>query len=134
MAKISIRQSVEIKASPHDVYEALMDQEKHSEFTGEKAAIDRKVNGKFSTFGGYAKGKFIELIQDKRVVQTWKANDWMKDDVSTITITLKRTEAGTLLEFVQTGVPERFVEGIDQGWHEFYWEPMKRMLERRSST
>jgi len=130
MTKTSIRQSVEIKASPHDVYEALMDPEKHSEFTGDRVVIERKVNGKFSAFGGYAKGKFRELIQDKRIVQTWRANDWRKDDVSTITITLKPTETGTSLEFIQTDVPEKFAEGVSQGWHEFYWKPMRKMLER----
>jgi len=130
MTKISIRQSVEIEASPHDVYEALMDPEKHSGFTGDVAVIERKVNGKFSAFGGYAKGKFRELIQDKRIVQTWRASDWKKDEVSTITIILKRTETGTSLEFIQTDVPERFAEEISQGWHEFYWKPMRKMLER----
>jgi uncharacterized protein YndB with AHSA1/START domain len=30
----SIRQCVTIKASPHAVYEALMDPKKHGEFTG----------------------------------------------------------------------------------------------------
>jgi activator of HSP90 ATPase len=130
MAKMSIRQAVEIRASPHDVYEALMDPEKHSELINDRAVIERKVGGKFSTFGGYAKGKFIELIQDKRIIHTWRANDWMKDDISTITITLKPTKTGTALEFVQTGVPERFIGNISQGWEELYWKPMKKMLER----
>ncbi|VVB73230.1 Activator of Hsp90 ATPase -like protein [uncultured archaeon] len=130
MAKHTIRHSMEIRASPHDVYEALMDSEKHSGFTGGEAVISRKVGGKFTTFGGYAEGKFIELVQDRRIIQTWRANDWMKEDVSTITITLKPTEAGAALEFVQTGVPEKFVEEISQGWHDFYWKPLKKMLER----
>jgi len=130
MAKITIRQNVEINASPHDVYEALMDSEKHSELIDDKAVIERKVGGKLSTFGGYAKGKFIELIQDRRIIHTWRANDWMKDDLSTVTITLKPTASGTSLEFVQTGVPERFIDNISHGWEEFYWKPMKNMLEK----
>lgn len=32
----TIEQSVTFNASPHDVYEALMDSEKHSQFTGAK--------------------------------------------------------------------------------------------------
>ncbi len=130
MTKTSIRQSVEITARPHDVYEVLMDPEKHSELTGDVAVIERKVNGKFSAFGGYAKGKFRELIQDKRIILLWRANDWRKDKFSTVTIILKPTKTGTLLEFIQTDVPEEFAEDVDQGWHEFYWKPMKRMLEK----
>ena len=37
----TIEQTVTIKASPHDIYEALMDSEKHSRFTGAPAK-DRK--------------------------------------------------------------------------------------------
>ena len=33
----TIEQTVEFSASPHEVYEALMDSEKHSAFTGAKA-------------------------------------------------------------------------------------------------
>jgi activator of HSP90 ATPase len=130
MAKTSIKQKVEIKASPHDVYEALMDSEKHSEFTGDEAVISRKVGGKFTTFGGYAEGKNIELVPDKRIVQTWRANDWMRGDLSTITIILKPTKTGTSLEFIQTDVPEKFADEISQGWNDFYWKPMKKMLEK----
>ena len=35
----TIEQTVTIKANPHDVYEALMDSEKHSQFTGAPADI-----------------------------------------------------------------------------------------------
>ena len=44
----SIRQTVTFKASPHAIYEALMDSKKHSEFTGGEAKISRKIGGKFS--------------------------------------------------------------------------------------
>ena len=130
MAKKTIKQSIEIKVSPHDVYEALMDSEKHSKFTGDEAVISRKVGGKFTVFGGYAEGKNIELIQDKRIVQTWHANDWPEDHYSKITITLTPSKTGTILNFTQTGVPEKFYDDISQGWDDFYWKPMKKMLER----
>ena len=46
----TIKQSVTFKASPHVVYEALMDSEKHSEFTDSEANISREVDGKFSVY------------------------------------------------------------------------------------
>ena len=130
MTKEKIKQTVEIEATPHAVYEALMDSEKHSEMTGNIAVIERKANGKFSAFSGYAEGKFIELVPDKRIIQTWRANDWPKGAVSTITITLKPAKTGTLLEFIQTDVPEKFAEETSRGWHEFYWKPMKKILKK----
>ncbi|MGA2318205.1 MAG: hypothetical protein ABSG71_17760 [Thermodesulfobacteriota bacterium] len=44
----TIRQSITFKASPHEVYDALMDSRKHAKFTGAKARISRKVGGKFT--------------------------------------------------------------------------------------
>lgn len=70
-----ISQSVTLKASPHDVYEALMDSKKHAKFTGGKASISREVGGKFSAFNGYAEGINLQLVPDKKIVQSWRASD-----------------------------------------------------------
>ena len=39
-------------------------------------------------------------------------------------------KAGTRLTFVQTGVPAGRVEDLRAGWTEYYWAPMKEMLEK----
>ena len=52
MSKL-IRQTVTFKATPHEVYEALMDSRKHAKFTGDQANISRKVGGKISAYGDY---------------------------------------------------------------------------------
>ncbi len=128
--KNSIRQTVNIKASPHDVYEALMDSKKHAEFTGDKASISRKVGGKFSTFDGYSEGKNLELIPDTKIVQTWRAVDWPENVYSIITFSLTKTPAGTRLIFTQTNIPGEFIDDVSQGWKDYYWQPMKQMLEK----
>ena len=89
MAKNTIKQSVTIKAKPHDVYEALMDAKKHAKFTGGKAVISREVGGKFNVFDGYAEGVNLELVPDKKIVQSWRADDWPKGHYSKATFDLK---------------------------------------------
>lgn len=126
----TIRQSVAFKASPHDVYEALMDPDKHAQFTGGAADISREIGGRFTAFDGYSEGVNIELIQDKKIVQTWRASDWLEDHYSQVTLLLKKLEDGTRLTFTQTGVPEDQYEDISQGWWNYYWNPMKEMLEK----
>ena len=76
----TIEQSVSIKASPQEVYEAFMDSKKHSKFTESKARISREIGGKFSIFEGDLEGKNLELIQDKKIVQSWRSNEegWPK--------------------------------------------------------
>ena len=130
MAKKIIKQSVTIKAKPHDVYEALIDSKKHTQFTGSKAMISRKAGGKFSTFDGYAEGENLELVPDKKIVQSWRAEDWPEGHYSKATFVLKEVAGGTQLIFTQSDVPEEFYDDISQGWKDYYWAPMKEMLEK----
>ena len=126
----TIRQSVAIRASTHDVYEALMDSRKHSQLTGGKASISREVGGKFNAFDGYCEGVNLELVPDRKIVQSWRANDWPEGHYSKATFTLKERQGGTNLTFTQTGVPEDQYDDVSQGWRDYYWAPMKEMLEK----
>ena len=125
----TIKQTATFKATPHEVYEALMDSAKHAKFTGGKARISREVGGKFSAFDGYSEGTNLELVPDKKIVQTWRASDWPAGIYSTVTFVLKEIDKGTKLTFTQISVPDGQLEDVSQGWKDFYWMPMKRMLE-----
>jgi activator of HSP90 ATPase len=129
MGTKTIKQSITFKASPHDIYEALMDAKKHAEFTGGKATISRKVGGKFTVFDGYATGVNKEMEQDKKIVQAWRADDWPEGVYSEVTFAFAKVADGTKLTFTQTGVPEDQYEDVSQGWKDYYWKPMKKMLE-----
>lgn len=126
----NIKQTVTFKAIPHEVYELFMDSKKHSQFTGDKAVISRKVGGKFTAFGGYAEGTNLELIPDKKIVQKWRTSDWPEGHYSQITLSLMSNERGTRLTFTQSGVPDDQYDDILQGWRDYYWSPMKEMLTK----
>jgi len=126
----TIRQSVTFKASPHAVYEAMMDSRKHAKFTGAKAMISRKVNGRFAAYDGYIEGVHTDLVPDKKIVQSWRGNDWPEGHFSKATFSLKKIKDGTRLTFTQSGVPKQHYGGINQGWRDYYWKPMKEMLEK----
>ena len=130
----TIRQSVTFTASPHEVYEALMDSKKHSEFTGSQVSISRQTGGKFSVYGGDIEGVNLELVPDKKIVQSWRCSDWPEGHYSKATFSLKEISIGTRLTFSQTGVPEEFYNDIRQGWHDYYWEPMKMMWENKEGS
>ena len=131
VATKTIEQSVTFNASPHDVYEALMDSEKHSRFSGAKASISREVGGSFTAYDGALSGTILELVPDVKIAQTWRGSDdgWVPGHYSTATFSLEAVNSGTRLTFVQTGVPEQSFEQISQGWHTYYWPKMKQMLE-----
>ena len=126
----TIRQLVPFNASPHEVYEALMDSRKYAGFTGERAEISREVGGSVSAYDGYIEGTNVELLPDAKIVQRWRSSEWADGHYSTVTFELKRTTGGTRLSFTQSGVPEEDYEAKKEGWVESYWEKMKKSLEK----
>jgi len=129
MSKI-IKQTVTFKASPHEVYEALMDSKKHAAFTGGKARISHEVGGEFAAYDDYIAGKNVELVPDKKIVQLWRAVDWPEGYFSTVTFLLLPIADGTRLNFTHSDVPEGTEKEFEQGWIDNYWEPMKAFLEK----
>ena len=125
----TIRQQVTLKANPHDVYEALMDEKKHARFTQSKTSISRKVGGKISSGDGYIDGTNLELVPDLKIVQSWRGSDWPAGHYSKATFQLTPVQNGTRLTFTQSGVPLEQYDAISQGWKDYYWEPVKQMLE-----
>ena len=125
----TIKQKIIFKATPEDVYEALMDSKKHSKFTGNKVVISRRVGGKFTCYDGSLSGETIELVANKRIVQRWRSDDWPEGHYSTATFEMKKIKEGTELRFTQEDVPDDKYDGINQGWIDFYWEPMKKMFK-----
>ncbi|MHA2036613.1 MAG: SRPBCC family protein [Promethearchaeota archaeon] len=127
-----IEQEVIIKCTPHEIYEAFMDSKIHSKFTEGKAKISREVGGNFSVFEGTINGKNVELIQDKKIVQTWRSEgeNWPKGYYSTITLILEKVDEGTLIKFTHIDIPEEAVESVKEGWTTYYWDPLKALLEK----
>jgi activator of HSP90 ATPase len=124
----NLKQGAMLSASPHEVYEMLMDSKKHSNFSKEKARISRKVGGAFTAYGGWISGKNLKLTKDREIVQKWRGKDWPKGHYSMVKFSLKRSGKGTKLMFSQIGIPEKKYKGISQGWKEHYWEKMKAAL------
>lgn len=126
----TIKQSVDIKASPHEIYEVLMDSKKHSELTGSNAEISREVGGSFSVWDGFIEGKNIELVPGKKIVQDWRGEEdcWPRDHYSIITIELEETEEGTRLDFTQEEMPSGCYDNFYKGWYDNYWDPLKEMF------
>jgi len=126
----TIRQQVTFKASPHELYELLMDEKKHGEFSQSKTTISHKVGGRISSGDGYIEGINLELVPDKKIVQSWRGSDWTEGHYSRATWEFFPVAGGTRMIFTQSGVPDDQYESIAQGWRDYYWEPMKEMLQK----
>jgi activator of HSP90 ATPase len=132
----TIKQTVIIpKASPKQVYDAYVDPKKHSEFTDSKATGKPKVGGKYSSWDGYIFGKYLVLDDGKRVVQDWTTTDWEEGyPASKLELTFNAVPGGTEIVMVHSNVPKVQAVEVEQGWTEFYWEPLKEYFSEQAKT
>jgi activator of HSP90 ATPase len=127
-----INQEVEFDVSCREVYELLMDGEKHAAFTGAPCTMSREVGGKYTCYGDYIEGKNLKVVPDKKIVQTWVGKDFPEGAVSKVTFEFVDDGGKCKLIFTHEDVPVDLTEGIEKGWKEHYWDKMKEFLERNS--
>jgi activator of HSP90 ATPase len=127
----TINQTVTLPGSPREVYDCLIDQKKHSDFTGAKATCNPKAGGSFTAWDGYIRGRNVILEEGRRIVQEWITTEWPEGyPPSTVEFKLKPTKTGTELTMTHTNVPSEQAEDYRIGWIEFYWNPLKQYLAR----
>jgi len=130
-----IEQKVFFKASPDDVYDALLDPKKHADFTGSPATTSDKKGAKFTAWDGYVSGKNLELVKGKKIIQEWKTTEWPDGyPASRLEITLTTKRGGTELEMTHLKVPAEQVADYASGWKSSYWAPLKEYLAKREAA
>jgi activator of HSP90 ATPase len=123
----TIKQSVAIRATPVEVYDALVNAKKHAEFTGAKATSSNREGGKFTAWDGYIAGKYLKLTPGRKIVAEWSTREWPAGyPPSLIEFTFERAESGMRLTMVQSQVPAAQAPNYRQGWQDYYWNPLKK--------
>ncbi|HTA20573.1 MAG TPA: SRPBCC domain-containing protein [Polyangia bacterium] len=126
MAYDSLSVSEIIPARPERIYAAWLSSDEHTAFTGDKAVVEPFVGGKHSTFDGYANGHTVELQPGKRIVQTWRAEDFpLGSPDSRVEVTLEETVGGTMVTIFHSEIPSGQGSSCRDGWLKFYLEPLK---------
>jgi len=127
-AKTSLHQEVDFKASPHRIYEILLDSRQFAAFSGEPANISPEAGGAFSMFGGKIVGRNIELVPDQRIVQAWRPASWAPGEYTLVKFTLKEQGSQTHLVLDHTGFHEGDFAHFDSGWKDHYWQRLTKYL------
>lgn len=142
-ASAAIHQDVTFAAPPARIYEALIttatfDKVVRAGFGMKSSmmgalgkvptAIDPRPGGAFTLFGGYITGRNLELVQDVRLVQAWRAASWDPGWFSIAKFALSAHGSGTRLVFDHTGFPSEDATHLAPGWYEHYWNPLKKVL------
>jgi activator of HSP90 ATPase len=136
----AIHQEVTFKATRKRVFEALTNAQQFQklesfssamngvDIQSKPAVIDPQPGGAFSLFGEYVTGRQIELVQDRRIVQAWRAASWDPGIYSIAHFELLQAGMGTKLVFDHVGFPAGTGEHLAAGWKANYWEPLEKLL------
>lgn len=116
-------------ASAARIYKAWTSTKGHTEMTGSPAKVDGRVDGDFTAWDGYIWGTFLELDENKRILQTWRTSEFPEEaSDSRVEVVLNEANGKTVLKLIHTEIPEGQVEGYRQGWEDFYFKPMKELF------
>jgi activator of HSP90 ATPase len=126
--RTSLHEEIELKSGPQRIYEILLDAKQFAAFTGMPAEIDPKPGGAFSVFGGQIVGRNVELVPSQRIVQAWRPTHWDPGIYSIAAFVFKPNAGGTLVVLDHKGFPEGDFDHLEWGWHNHYWEPLKKFL------
>jgi activator of HSP90 ATPase len=135
MAKTITQKVVFKNTTPKALYDLYMDAKKHTMIAGSPCKISAKEGTKYSVHGGYIQGKNLQLVKDKLIVQTWRAQGWGKNDVdSTFIIHLEPNGKDVVLQAIHANVPDKHVDSVTKGWIGHYWNPWKQHLAGKPIT
>jgi activator of HSP90 ATPase len=127
-ARTSIHYEIDFHPRPQRLYETILDQKQFAAFSGMPATIDPTPGGAFSQFGGQIAGRTIELVPNQRIVQAWRPAHWDAGIYSIAHFEFHPRAAETTLIFDHTGFPAGEYDHLDWGWHNHYWDPLKKFL------
>ena len=123
----------DLPARPEAVYAAWLSSEGHSAMTGAAAEVTDAVGAPYTAWDGYIEGRNLELVPFSRIVQSWRTSEFADSDPdSTVTIMLTPLGAATRLELRHAGVPDGQTAYENEGWRNFYFEPMQAYFAGRA--
>lgn len=127
-----ISHTVYFQTPPHEVFVRLTDAAQLSKYTGTSCTFSATNGGKFSYGDANVgiTGINLYLMQDAKLLQSWRSNEWPPSHSSTVKVSLEKLESGTVLQLDQLDVPEAFIKKTDEWWQNVFWKPLDGVLTR----
>lgn len=118
------------RAAPERIYELWMDSDGHALMTGGEAVIDPREGGEFSAWDGYITGVTERLEPGRLIVQRWRTSEFPDGaDDSRVEVMLRPVEGGCEITLLHTDIPEGQGDRYKAGWVDYYFEPLRELLE-----
>ena len=129
----TIFKTVVLPASAADLYAMYMDPAVHAEFTGGPAKISDEAGSAFEAFGGLLKGRTLQVVKPRLIIQSWRSVNFADDDPDSTLIIMftEEEEAAGRIDLIHLDVPEGDYQGVSGGWESRYFSPWLEYLQAR---
>jgi len=123
----NLKKSFLIKTSREDVFTALTNPLTIEMWTGAPAVMIPEAGTDFSLWDGEITGTNIEIIDNQLIKQQWNFEG--EEVTSIVTLSLKDEGNFTRVELLHTEIPDEAFENILEGWDQYYFKPLRELLE-----
>ncbi|HSD71064.1 MAG TPA: SRPBCC domain-containing protein [Woeseiaceae bacterium] len=129
----TIYKTVVLPAAAADLYHMYMDPVEHGELTGAPAKISEEAGSAFEAFGGLLKGRTLQVVKPRLIVQSWRSVNFADTDPdSTLIILFAEEDANAgRIDLIHIDVPESDYQGVSGGWDSRYFAPWLKYLQAR---
>ena len=131
MAKV-VRQSVVLPAPARELYSMYLNAKAHAAITGHQVQIGARPVARFRAFDGALRGRILQTIPGRLIVQAWRSTAFHKNDPdSTLVLRFSARGSKGRIDLVHVNVPDHDYRGVNNGWKRYYWKPWRKYLAGR---
>jgi activator of HSP90 ATPase len=121
----TLNDTEEFQTSAHELFETLTNPQRAQIWTRGHVKLSQEVGSHFEFFNGNVTGEMLEVVPDKKIVQTWRLRSWPVGHFSKVTMEFEQGSDCVTLKINQTGVPIGEEELTRTNWSGYYWRAIK---------
>jgi activator of HSP90 ATPase len=126
----TVTDTEEFRAPASELYKTFTDPQRIAAFTraAPKTFEGAKKGGKFELFGGNVSGEYLELDEPKKIVQSWRLDQWPPGHYSRLEINFDQNDVDnvTVMRVSWSGVPIGQEDVTKRNWSEYYVRSIKQ--------
>ncbi|KOS23022.1 Uncharacterized protein ESCO_003808 [Escovopsis weberi] len=120
----------EFRTTADEMFETFVSKDRLAAFTRGVPRLFEGAHkgGKFQLFDGNVSGEYLELDRPKRIVQSWRLNQWPAGHHSTLQIDFDQNDVDhvTVMRVTWKGVPIGQEDVTKRNWREYYVRSIKQ--------